>query len=410
MMSNFFNDDFINPLDFPNWQAIGSMDVEDMFERGNVETEDPSDMLPMMPRQSAIQDPAQEAFQFPFQFPMQDFSGGEGKQYAPVDVPENELQEMGMVNLVDETASETNQGMTQEQGILGDIELPELLGNVEKAMRGDLAATFETESMIDVEDMFGEARTAPSAMQEARAMMNPQDEAQALEESIPSSIESMYGVSMAEQTRQMMNPQGEAQAIEEPLWSTVESMYGVSAMQQSQRMMNPQNEPPSDEPIPQTVEQMYQTTYDEQVARNRMYDPESYDLKEPPNPADQMYDPEQYDLQEPVGIDPNKSIMLNLWNALEQQSLTEDWGLFGDILQEINPSQSLVGNLVDMAARSLSSANSPTATQAESLAESGTDTQAPAIVTGKIAEAAGLDTWSSSSLIEVIGSIIAKLL
>lgn len=49
--------------------------------------------LPRTPFQFAVQDPAQDAFQYPFQFPPQDPGQG-NPQYAPVDVPENELQQI----------------------------------------------------------------------------------------------------------------------------------------------------------------------------------------------------------------------------------------------------------------------------------------------------------------------------
>lgn len=134
------------------------------FDEGDIFTEtemgygalsnDPILGLPQTPYLLPIQDPAQEAFQFPFQFPSQDASGGEGGQYAPVDVPENELQEtpeqsgFNWADSFNPNASlvsniiDISKGMAEQQGfdfgVFGELNLNQSLlsnvWNISKAM------------------------------------------------------------------------------------------------------------------------------------------------------------------------------------------------------------------------------------------------------------------------------------
>jgi hypothetical protein len=117
---------------------------------------EPLESLPEEPFQTAIQDPAQESFQFPFQYPSQDPGQGEG-QYAPVDVPENPLQEISdpfeVMNALDQDEGSSwmdhfdpnaslvanvidiGRGLAEEQGfdlgVFGDLNLNQsLVGNL----------------------------------------------------------------------------------------------------------------------------------------------------------------------------------------------------------------------------------------------------------------------------------------
>jgi hypothetical protein len=424
MPDDFFGGYMLNPLDFPNWQPIGAMEGEDMFDFSPTESEDPVNMLPSKPWQSAIQDPAQEAFQFPFQFPMQDASGGEGGQYAPVDVPEDLLQEAGMSGLpVDENASQTNESMTQQQGMLGDIENEQLWGDVAKMMNPMGMSPSDEPMPSTVEDMFG-----TSSMQQANAMMNPQGVAQAEEETIPQSvqgmfgaalldmqqaqqmmnptdaapsdlpipgtIEQMYGASPMEQARQMMNPAGEAQAEEAPIPQTVEGMYAHDTMaDQVQKMMNPQGAEPSDEAIPQTTEGMYDASAGSPIFAEPTYAPEETEEDEgkPDKP------PREHQ------IDFNKSLLSNVWAAAKQQSETEDWGVVGDILQNINPNKSLAQNILDWGAKKESS---PVVEQTEQAGEKGIDKASAPVVGGQVAELVGADVLPSvTEILTILGSL-----
>jgi hypothetical protein len=71
------------------WEQIqGQMSSDSSWEF----SQDPILGLPKTPYQSAQIDPAQDPFQYPFQFPSQDpvMAG----QYSPVDLPENQLQQI----------------------------------------------------------------------------------------------------------------------------------------------------------------------------------------------------------------------------------------------------------------------------------------------------------------------------
>lgn len=408
MMRGFFNGDFLNPLDFPGWQPIGAMDVEDMFEMGNLEFSDPVEMLPMMPRQFEIQDPAQEAFQFPFQYPMQDPSGGEGGQYAPADVPENMLQEMGATSLpIDETAKETGESMTEQQGGLGDIQLPELMNNVERMMQAQEANP--SISMVG-ENFEGGQMGAPYPTDEELARMaeqarpplthfndlRTQDDFNAMTNEIEGAL-----IGDMSPTDDMIRELAQQNAQEI-----------LSPIEQAQAMFNPQQELPSEENIPQSVEQMYGVTADEQIERHRMYDPATYAIQVPElsdqdrEDYDAMYDPESYGERKPFQPNLHQSLLQNVWEFAEQQSLTEDWGLIGGILQNINPSESLVANVLN-----LITTNDSVSNNSEALSKSGSDNQATDIVNGKIVEAMGLDiqTVLAEGLKDLLATV-AKLL
>lgn len=437
MMRGFFNGDFLNPLDFPNWQPIGAMEAEDMFDFAPVDSSDPVNMLPAMPRQSAIQDPAQEAFQFPFQFPMQDMSGGEGKQYAPVDTPENILQEAGMTGMsVDENASETNETMSQQQSVMGDIDSSELWGDVARMMNPAGALPSDEGLPSTVEEMFG-----ASAMEQTQQMMNPLGVSPADEGEIPQSVDRMFNMSSMGQAQQMMNPANELPS-DENIPGSVEQMFGTSSMQQAQAMFNSAGELPSPEiPIPQTIESMYPTptydpsgemreaqnmlnaqgveqsnadipgsvesmfgtTYQEQVARDKIYDPATYEVQEPENKDnDPMYDPDTYGTRNNFELDPSRSLLVNVWNALETESRTEDWGILGDILQNVNPSKSVLQNILDASKRERDA--SPVESNVSETSNAGVDVTAPSVSIGGIIEMIGADVLPKiAEVLKVIG-------
>lgn len=404
MPRNFFNGDFLNPLDFPNWQPLGMMDAEDMFEMGNVETQDPIEMLPMTPYQSAIQDPAQEAFQFPFQFPSEDVSGGEGGQYSPVDVPENILQESGMQSSwVDATSKETGSAMTEQQGVMGDLELVELIGNVERSDEAQVAN--ESASMVGENFEGGQMSTPlPSDEELTRlAQQVPIPTVNYNDLRTTSDFEPWTNYNEGGQLGEM-TPTDEmirelaAENIQEPL----------SSMEQAQAMLNPLQVEPSEESIAQGVKEMYGTTGAEQAERDRMYDPATYakvvnPLSDPDNPDyDAMYDPEKYGEVKPYEFNVHQSLVRNIWGILEQESATRDWGLVGEILQGVDPSKSLVANLLEQADHDRPGNDSPVTNQTETMAQTGADTAAPKIATGKLLEALGLDVMPKATLIELI--------
>jgi hypothetical protein len=355
---------------------------------GEEATDDPIDMLPKPTWQSQIQDPAQEAFQFPFQFPSQDLSGGEGGQYAPVDVPENLLQEAGGSGLlVDENAKETGESLTEQQGILGDIVLPELVEDTSRMMdaenasssmvggndEGGMMATPELTSE-EIADVGKKARQPDLAFGDLR---QPSDV-----DSMSNNIEGglmgdMYGdftappPSLAMQAQSMMNPQGEAPS-DEAIPGTVEQMYGETPMQQANRMMNPQMETPSDAPIlpPPMFGSTVGTT------------PQTED-----------------DTDTPFTPDVNKTLLRNLWDYFEQDSLTNDYGLIGEMFQRADPDKNFLENAVMLLSQQ-AERESPVTNQAKTMEATGADKSAASIATGKIIEAAGLDVLPTVSLMD----------